>query len=484
MSASSTQHLLFLGLAALALAGCGGGGGGGTTRPIRTVDPPTTALPAPHSQCSLADARREVLDLFEDFYFFNTEPAQVAKYADVRARLSSFASVDALLDELRYQPGTYDRGFTYYATEEEVEQYYAAGEFYGFGFSVGIDDTGAWRLLDVFGGSPADDAGLARGDTIVAVDGTATANLNLNSESTFGPSEVGVERTLTVRHLDDSVEDVTLVKAVVDLDPVPPAKVRVFDVGGRMVGYVLFRTFIENADALLRDAMVSLVDQAAALGGAGIDDLVLDLRYNGGGLVDTAEVLGSLVTGRDGDIFFSYEYNDWVTDNYGDANDDVRRFQLEADALVGLENIYYLTDAGTASASELAISGLSPYMTRSVSIGARTYGKPVGQWGLEYCNSSMVLFIVTFRTVNSLGEGDYYTGIPADCAAPDDWDHPLGDPAEARLDAALDYIESNGALCTAPVLRAAAQSLAGAPVVELPGAIAGPSLAAKLIRAF
>ena len=89
MSARSTQHLLILGLAALALAGCGGGGGGGTTRPTTTVEPPTTALPAPHSQCSLAEARRDVLDLFEDFYFFNTEPAQVAKYDDVRARLAS-----------------------------------------------------------------------------------------------------------------------------------------------------------------------------------------------------------------------------------------------------------------------------------------------------------------------------------------------------------------------------------------------------------
>lgn len=425
-----------------------------------------------------------MLDIFENFYFFNTEPAQVAKYADIRSRLSTFTSVDALLDELRYQSGIYDRGFSYYATQEEVDQYFAAGEFYGFGFSLGIDSSGVWRLMDVFGGSPADNAGLTRGDTILAVDGTPTSSLDPNSESTFGPSQTGVRRTLRIRHLDASVVDVTLVKAVVDLDPVPPARVRVFDVGGRMVGYVFFRTFIEDADALLRQAMVSLMDQAAALGGTGIDDLVLDLRYNGGGLVGTAEVLGSLMTGRDGDIFFSYEYNDWVTTNYGDPNDDVRRFQLEANALPGLQNVYYLTDAGTASASELTISGVAPYMSRSVTVGRRTYGKPVGQWGLEYCNQSMVLFIVTFRTVNSLGEADYYSGIPADCAAPDDWDHPLGDPSEARLAAALDHVESNGAICTAPVMRAAAQSLTGAPVAATAQSIAGPSLAAKLMDAY
>ncbi|TNF90009.1 MAG: hypothetical protein EP301_01845, partial [Gammaproteobacteria bacterium] len=435
----------------------------------------------------LSEARNEVLDIMENFYFFNEFPDQVAKYADVRSRLSSFGSVDALLDELRFQPGIYDRGFTYYATVEEVDQFFSAGEFYGFGFSVGIDSAGAWRLIDVFGGSPADDAGLTRGATILAVDGTPTGSLNLNSESTFGPSEVGVERTLEVRLLDGTPATVTLVKTAVDLDPVPPDRVRVFEVGGRMVGYIFFRTFIENADNLLRAAMVELQNQAIALGGIGIDDLVLDFRYNSGGLVSTAEVLGSLMAGSarqdNNTLFFSYEYNDWVTDNYGDAS-DFRYFQRETSALEGLESVYYITDSGSASASELTISGMEPYMTRSVTVGGRTFGKPVGQWGLEYCNNSMVLFVVTFRTVNRDGDGDYYTGIPEDCAVEDDWDHLLGDPDEGRLDAVLDYVESNGSICNPPVMRAAAQSLSGAPVFEQPGGIEGSTLAAKLIRAY
>jgi hypothetical protein len=161
----------------------------------------------------------------------------------------------------------------------------------------------------------------------------------------------------------------------------------------------------------------------------------------------------------------------------------VRPFRFEANALDGLEHVYYLTDAGSASASELVISGLDPYMTRSVNIGARTAGKPVGQWGVDYCNESMVLFVVTFRTVNVLGEADYYAGLPVDCAAPDDWDHPLGDPNEGRLQAALDYIASNGSLCTPPV-SAAVMSLAGGPPAEVPVPIEGASLASKLLRAF
>ena len=419
----SLKPLIFMALISLLNTACGGGGGGGSNNNTASTPPPTSSpaaaggLPAAHAQCSLSEARREVFNIMADFYYFNEFPDQSAKYADVGARLSSFESVDALLDELRYQPGSYDRGFTYFATVEEVEQFFRAGEFYGFGFSVGIDVDGGWKLIDVFGGSPADAAGLTRGATLLTVDGVPTSSLDVNAESTFGPAEVGVERTLEVRLLDGTSDTVILTKRAVDLDPVPQDRVRVFDVGGRMVGYIFFRTFIENADALLRSAMIELQDQAIALGGTGIDDLVIDFRYNGGGLVSTAEVLGSLMAGsarqNNNTLFFRYEYNDWVTDEYGDASDN-RYFRGEAAALEGLESVYYITDAGSASASELTISGMAPYMTRSVTVGGRTYGKPVGQWGLEYCDESMVLFVVTFRTVNVDGEADYYTGDSAE----------------------------------------------------------------------
>ncbi len=483
------KSLILLALVLIAAAGCGGGGGSSGNRNVVAAIPPVPSLPAAHAQCSLSEARNDVLAIMEDFYFFNEFPEQAAKYADVRSRLSSFGSVDALLDELRFRPGSYDRGFTYYATVEEVDQYFSAGEFYGFGFSVGVEAGGAWRLIDVFGGSPADAAGLTRGTTILAVNGTPTSSLNVNAESTFGPSEVGIQRTLDVELLDGTPQTVTLTKQAVGLDPVPPERVRVFEVAGRMVGYIFFRTFIENADDLLRNAMIELVSQAQALGGTGIDDLVIDFRYNGGGLVSTAEVLGSLMAGParqdNNTLFFRYEYNDFVTANYGDAS-DFRYFHGEPASLEGLESVYYITDAGSASASELTISGMAPYMTRSVTVGGNTYGKPVGQWGVEYCNDSMVLFVVTFRTVNALDEADYYTGIPENCSVADDWDHLLGDPSEGRLDAVLDDIETNGSSCNPPqpLMRAAAQSLSGAPVVELPEAIAGPSLAAKMIQAF
>jgi C-terminal processing protease CtpA/Prc len=480
---SGLQHSLVC--LAFVLSACGGGGDGSSNRvtatapaPAPTPEPePEPAFPPPHSQCSLTEAREDVLDIFEDIYYFNEIPSQVAKYQSIRANLTSYPSVDALLDDLRYQPGLFDRGFSYYATIEAVEQFFSAGEFFGFGFSLGIDADLSWRLIDVFGGSPADLSGLVRSDTITAVNGTPTSSLDPNAESSFGPAEEGVQRTLTIRSLGGSVRDVTLTKVAVDLDPVPQDRVQVFDVGGRRVGYVFFRTFIEDADEQLRSAF-------STLGAQGIDDLVLDLRYNGGGLVSTAEIFGSLIAGnaRAGLVFFSYEYNDWVETNFG-GPDDLRQFHTEAAAIDGLQNVYYLTGSGSASASELTISGLAPYyQSNSHVIGATTFGKPVGQWGIDYCNDSMVLFVVTFRTVNADGEADYYGGIPPECTAPDDWDRLLGDPAEARLKAALDYAETSGAICNPPVLRAAA-SLSGAPVIHLMPDVEGNTLASRLLGA-
>jgi C-terminal processing protease CtpA/Prc len=460
------------------MSGCGGGGSGGDDGRGTVPDSSAPAAVAgPHSQCSLSQARQEVLDIFETFYFFNGFAEQQQKYAAIRSNLTAYPSVDALLDELRYRSGSVDRGFSYYATREQVEQFFEAGEFYGFGFTLGLDPGGLWRIIDVYGGSPADLAGLRRGDTVLEVDGTSTTQLALGSEAALGPDEPGVGRTFRIRDRSSVERQVRLVKTVVNLDPVPADRIAVFEVAGRRVGYLFFRTFIESANARLRSAM-------AELGAQGIDDLIIDLRYNGGGRVATAEILGSLMAGnaRVGQTFFSYEYNDQVTAQYGSV-DDVRSFRFEADALNGLENVYYLTGGGSASASELLISGLAPYMPRSVTVGARTFGKPVGQWGIDYCNDSMVLLVVTFRTVNVLREADYYGGIPADCAAVDDWDRDLGDPQEARLRAALTHVETNGSICEAP-LSAATMSLAGGELLEAWQPVAGLGLAGKLLNAY
>jgi hypothetical protein len=97
---------------------------------------------------------------------------------------------------------------------------------------------------------------------------------------------------------------------------------------------------------------------------------------------------------------------------------------------------------------------MRPYMTVVV-VGDTTFGKPVGQYGYDFCGK--VLHPVAFALRNALGQGDYFSGIPPDCAAGDDLDHPLADPSEASLAEALHYLKTGTCSAAAPALRAASR---------------------------
>jgi carboxyl-terminal processing protease len=203
---------------------------------------------------------------------------------------------------------------------------------------------------------------------------------------------------------------------------------RVYQVNGRVVGYVFFRQFVQPSIAALDEAF-------AALRQAGATELVLDLRYNGGGLLDVAVHLASLigdVTLR-GQVFATLQHNDRNRDL-----DETYRFETIANPL-RLSRLVVITTRSSASASELLISGLRPYLPVTV-VGDRTFGKPVGQYAIDLCNR--VVLPVAFITLNARGEADYFNGIAADCIAADDAGHELGTVEEASLAEALTVIRT------------------------------------------
>ena len=108
-----------------------------------------------------------------------------------------------------------------------------------------------------------------------------------------------------------------------------------------------------------------------------------------------------------------------------------------------------ITTRGSASASESVVNGLRPFMPVTL-VGDTTYGKPVGQYGFDFCEKT--LYPVAFQTRNALGQGDYFTGIPADCAAGDDLEHEIGDQREASLAEALEFLRTGR--CTTAVQAA------------------------------
>ena len=159
---------------------------------------------------------------------------------------------------------------------------------------------------------------------------------------------------------------VSMVKRAVVIPTV--SNTTVFDVGGRRVGYIFFRNFVEPSFEALAQAF-------ATLQAGGATEVVLDLRYNGGGLVDVAQYLASLLGGSRtaGQVFAEYFHNDKNA-----FRNEVLRFETQPGALT-LNRLVVITTQGSASASELVINSLRPFIP-VVIVGDRTYGKPVGQY--------------------------------------------------------------------------------------------------------
>jgi C-terminal peptidase prc len=394
--------------------------------------------------CTRTSQNLYVRDVLDEYYLWYRELP--------RLNPSNYASPEAYLEAVRYRP--LDSTFSYITSRAANEAFYGESQFVGFGFSTQTTDT-ELNVLQVFPDSPASEGGMARGDRIFEINGRAVADLVRAGTigSAFGASEVGVSAAVAVRSRQGVERRFTMTKRVVTIPTV--SLTRTFQVDGRTVGYLLFRNFVTPSYAALDEAFAALREARAT-------ELVVDLRYNGGGLVDVAVHLGSLVGGTftQGRVFAEYRHNDRNT-----ALDEALRFESPAQAL-GLSRLVVITTRSSASASELVINSLRPHLPVVV-IGDTTYGKPVGQYGFDFCDK--VLAPVSFSMVNADGQGDYFAGIAPTCLAADDIEHDLGAADEASLGEALFYIRTGNcsvrstAAAASRVLRSSAgPNLSGA----------------------
>lgn len=376
------------------------------------------------SNCTVTGQNTYVRDVMTDLYLWYREIPSVNP--------ARYSSPEALLEAIRYRP--LDTSFSYITSRASNDAFYSDSQFIGFGLSTMTSQT-EMRILQVFDDSPASEAGLQRGDRIREINGRTVESLIASGDigNAFGAAEIGVERTIVFTSRDGERHRATMVKRLVTIPTV--SLTRVFEVDGKVVGYLFFRNFVKPSYEALDSAF-------AALREAGATELVLDLRYNGGGLVDVAVHLSSLIGGvptRD-QVFAVFRHNDKNT-----RYNETLRFEDPENAL-GLSRLFVIATRSSASASELVINGLRPFIPVVV-IGDRTYGKPVGQYGINFCDK--VLAPVAFSLVNADGQGDYFDGIPAECAAGDDIEHDLGAADEASLAEALFYVR-NGRCRAAP----------------------------------
>lgn len=267
--------------------------------------------------------------------------------------------------------------------------------------------------------SDASTKNIKRGDIFYGVNGTQLTDTNYK-ELLFGSNN---DYSLNMADISGGAftpngKTVALTKTVLDENPILVNTV--ITSGSKKIGYLMYNGFYSNYDAKLNDAFGTLKSQ-------GITDLVLDLRYNGGGSVTTATRLASMITGAfTGQVFSKQQWNAKIESYYATNNpESLKDFFVDKIGStpinsLNLTKIYILTSRSSASASELVINGLKPYMN-VVQIGDITVGKNVGSVTLydsptfgkdkRNPNHRYAMQPIVLKIVNSVGFGDYQSGL-------------------------------------------------------------------------
>ncbi len=336
-----------------------------------------------------------------------------------------------------------------------------------FGFALSSVSANDIRIRYVNPGSPAAVAGLMRGYRLVKINGTpvrADSQIDVDLiNSAFNIQSM----TLTVEKPDKTSLNANLVKGSYNSNPV--VKSTVLTTGAKKAGYIVYARFssLQNSQGALDNAFADFSAQ-------GIEDIIIDLRYNGGGYVETAQYLNNLIapSALNGSIMYIENFNQLMQTNkapilskqiiYDSNNKPVKtngRNATYADvdysiagntfkfskkgSLNTIKNAYFIISGSTASASELVINSLKPYLNVKL-IGEKSYGKPIGFFGIKI--DKYTVYMSQFNTKNSAGEGDYFDGFQPDFLATDDVTRDFGDPSEISLAKALSLVRTGTAV--------------------------------------
>jgi len=376
--------------------------------------------------CELDDQLAWVDASMRDYYLFYDQVPTV--------RRSDHSDTASLLQALRVPPDS----FSFITDAARSAALFDEGERVGYGWKLTRRADRALMITLVEIGSPLDLAGVRRGEVIRSINGLdePTMTQGQYAEQLGSGDEVRTVR-LGIEAIDGSLRTVQVtrerysVRGVQQLD--------IVERGALRIGYLNFLTFIEPASAELDRAFAELAD---------VDELVLDLRFNGGGRISVANQLASRVGGAgvQGRDFTRFRYNDRAA---GIPPEGLPQPFLRLADSLDLARVYVLSGPGTCSAAEMVINGLEPFVD-VITIGGATCGKPYGFRANERCGEA--LFAVEIAFVNDAGVGDYVDGLSPDCAVMPDGRTPLGTVAEPLFAAALQHIES--ATCSMPAVQA------------------------------
>ena len=448
----------------LLLSACGGGGGdSGPAAPPVTPTGPTALVasatvanrcekPRTGSSVDLPGALLDELTwvrswIDETYLWYREVPATYQP--------QSFATPISYFDVLKTTAMTASGKpkdqfhFTLSTAEWEAAQ---NGIELGYGMLLAVTRTTPPRkavITIIEPGSPAALAGLQRGDELQTIDGvdfvhaSDTASVTIINAGLFpkaqGTHTLGLSR-------NGAPMSVSL--TAVDVSTSAVQNERIIDTPTGKVGYLTFNTHNNVAER-------QLVETMRRFQAAGISDLVLDVRYNGGGYLDVASELAYMIAGPQvtaGKTFEQVLFNDKTrpqapvpfhaqSQGFPAPNPLAKGAPLPS---LGLRRVTLLTTGNTCSASEAIINGLRGVDVEVNLIGGTTCGKPYGFYPAPNCGTTY--FAVQFQGVNAKGFGDFADGMAPTCDVTDDYQHQLGDPSEGMLAAALRYRSSGS--CT------------------------------------
>jgi len=361
-------------------------------------------------------------DYMDDWYLWNESLIH-------NTILEDFSSLEQLINNIK-ENNPIDR-YSFVISKAEYDDIFVNASNDGFGMAAKVDELNNELVISfVYKNSNAKKIGLSRGDRIIAINDIDLHSAMADEEFIWTDfwSEIDDSQAVsfTWRSLDGAIVTQSMLSSQVTTNTIFATKV--IDSTAGKIGYLVYNSFIDPSSEDLNQAFAYFKSE-------GIDELIVDLRYNHGG---TSRMSNQLASQIGGDIVTGNIYN--MPTNNNNHQSDIEIFNLNGvQHFLTMPSVVFITTEESSSGSEVLINSLKPYLNVKL-VGQKTNGKPVGMRVSQLCDQ--MILAITHHNHNADGEGDFFDGIPVDCPAIDTIEGGWGDLKDPMLAEAVYLLEN------------------------------------------